>query len=142
MCTCRVCYHAVLARTSFDVLRHPLSFCCSLLRSLCPQCHRGHYPLSLVLHLSCPRGFSLCVPSLCSPPAQVLRSLQSPPHSDWLSLRLPFAFLSLSRRCVKKAATLLKQAATFPNMPLCYALTLGMPPQCYQRSAVQPGDKH
>lgn len=80
----KMCIHvvfvinAVLVRTAVDVLHHPLSFCCSLLQSLCPQYHRGHYPLSLVLHLSCPRGFSLCVPSLCSTPAQVLRSLRSP----------------------------------------------------------------
>lgn len=33
--------------------------------------------LSSVPHLSCPRGFSLCAPSLCTTPAQVLRSLQS-----------------------------------------------------------------
>ena len=98
MWTCSICYHAVLVRIAFDVPHHPLSLCCSLLQSPCPQQHRGHYPLSLVLHLSCPRGFSLCVPSLCSTPAHVLRSLQSgPPLTPTGCVCPPSAFLSLSR---------------------------------------------
>lgn len=93
----KMCVHvvfvisAVLVRTAFDVLHHPLSF-------YCPQYHRGHCQLSLVLHLSCPRGFSLCVPPLCSTPAQVLRSLQSPSLQLAVSVSPScfFVFVSLS----------------------------------------------
>lgn len=96
-CTCRICYHAVLIRMAFDVLYHPLSFCCSLLQSPSPQCNRGHYLLSLVLHLSCPVafhfGFHLFVQhllrssDLCSPLTRL--------HSDCLSLLLPFLLFCL-----------------------------------------------
>lgn len=75
MCVGCICRHAVLVKLAFDVLHHPLRFCCRLLQSSCPQYHGG---CLLVLHLSCPCGFSLCVSSLCSTPAQVVRSLQSP----------------------------------------------------------------
>lgn len=83
--------NAVLVGTAFDVLHHPLSLCSSFLQSMCLQCHRGHSMLSLVLPLSCPCGFSLCVSSFCSTPALVLRSLQS------LSLWLP---VSVSPSCL------------------------------------------
>lgn len=93
---------AINAVFSLFVFHHTLSLCSSLLQSMSLQCYRGHSLLSLVLHLPCPRGFPLCVPSLCSTPAQVLRSLQC------LSLCLAFfVFVSL---CVKKISSIFRNS--------------------------------
>lgn len=109
VCTCSICYHAVVVRIAFDVRRHPLRLCRSLLQSLCLQ--YTEVTTRCLWFYIC--GFSLCVPSLCSAPAQDFRS-QSP--SLWLPMSvLPFAFLSLS-------CCLWVKTATFPNFSLSKVL--------------------
>lgn len=117
-------------RTAFDVLHHPLSF---LLQSLVVPQSAVSQGLSLVPHLSCPCGFSLCVPSLCSTPARLVRSPQSSLTSS-VCLHVFLLFCLCLAICERKKSRYINKIGDCVSP--C-ALTPGVPPQLSRWSAVK-----